>query len=91
MAKGIKRFLLIIVAACVLFIAYYGFAIVKFGLGIQDNQQSADDLTTNDLGSENEDEVYTPPTWEGTDRVNILLLGGIQGRAPVMSREQIRC
>lgn len=77
MAKGIKRFVLILFAAAALFIAYYGFSFVKFGLGINDNKPQAEENHTGGNEQQSgEEDSYTPPKWEGTDRVNILVMGG---------------
>src|SRR5690625_4642409 len=82
MAKLFKRFLLAASILVVAFIAYYGYSFIQFGLGIQDKpeaetpeiQTPLDKDTDNRKPSESEEP--TLPEWEGSERVNILLLGG---------------
>lgn len=76
MAKGIKRLGLILVAAALLLIAYYGFSFVKFGIGIHEHNQPQAGNNPSAGSKQQGEEEYVPPKWEGTDRVNILVLGG---------------
>lgn len=52
-------------------ISFYSFSIIQFGKDIQDppSQKQSNESV------EDQDPVEPPPEWEGTERVNVLLLG----------------
>jgi LCP family protein required for cell wall assembly len=52
-------------------ISFYGFSIVQFGKDIQD--PPSDRQSNESTGDK--DQTEPPPEWEGTERVNILMLG----------------
>ncbi|MDP5274889.1 LCP family protein [Chengkuizengella axinellae] len=65
---------LIIFTPILIFIVYYVSSLVSLG---QDLNKDKGESAFGDLGNdENGDPIYSPPEWEGNERVNILLLGG---------------
>ncbi len=69
----------IIISLCVLIIGiliYYSYFIFNFGKGIKEAEQQKLPNQINEKENENQTKQQeAPPPWEGTERVNILLLG----------------
>ncbi len=76
---------LVLVLALVLWIGYYVYSILAFGNNIQSGN---DDSPFKQFEEEQTDaDKNEPPEWDGTERVNVLLLGGdsrglAEGEAP---------
>lgn len=64
-----------LVAAVVGIVGYYGYSFIDFANDKPEESRFAK-FNPNGAGKTPDTVKYTPPKWEGTERVNILLLGG---------------
>lgn len=75
--KTLLSLLILLIVGVFAYGGYYVYSILNFGNRISDGQSAIDEYERQ-IREENPD-LYVPnepPTWEGTERVNILLLGG---------------
>jgi LCP family protein required for cell wall assembly len=75
--KSLKWIAVAFAAIVICTIGYYGYAFYDFGVDIHENNKKEENLPPAvSPQPTSQQEVYTPPKWEGKERVNILLLGG---------------
>ncbi|WP_274363045.1 LCP family protein [Paenibacillus thermotolerans] len=76
--KTWKTAMWVLIAAFVGIVGYYGYSFFDFANDSHEESRFAQfDKPNGNIGKDTPDTVqYTPPKWEGTQRVNILLLGG---------------
>nr|WP_308862378.1 LCP family protein [Paenibacillus radicis (ex Xue et al. 2023)] len=77
MARKLKWSLLSVVILLLGVLGYYTYAFVNFSNKIQSKPEGSkffNTLSTHSLSKTSE--TFTPPKWEGKQRVNVLLLGG---------------
>ncbi|CAG7648934.1 Polyisoprenyl-teichoic acid--peptidoglycan teichoic acid transferase TagU [Paenibacillus solanacearum] len=75
MARTFKWFFIMLGLALIAGIGYFTYSFLHFANNIQSRPETTKfgGITAKQIGMT---EVYTPPKWEGKQRVNILLLGG---------------
>lgn len=77
MNKKLKRYLfafvIVLAVTAIGAVSYYGFSFYQFAKGIHEDNN--DPLFEDKDDNTPESEKYAPPEWEGSERVNILLLG----------------
>lgn len=73
MRKKVKWIILILSISIAGIAVYYGYTVIKFGMNIHEGSGDSrfDKFRDNEQGASDQ-----PPEWKGTERVNVLLLGG---------------
>lgn len=67
---------LALVLAFVIYGVYYAYSFYSFADDIYDNSKDIPTMDTAPIGGGEPVPIPAPPEWEGTERVNVLLLGG---------------
>ncbi|WP_312111177.1 LCP family protein [Brevibacillus reuszeri] len=75
MLKKLKRITLLILIFCLGIVGYYTYSFAQFAMTISKPKVVASGNTSQESEVQ-KPPVYELPEWEGTERVNILLLGG---------------
>ncbi|OXM86485.1 LCP family protein [Paenibacillus rigui] len=76
MVRKIKWTLLTLLLLLLVGVGYYTYAFLHFANNIQSKPEGKIFGTVTSKGTSKPAESYTPPKWEGKQRVNVLLLGG---------------
>lgn len=76
MRQKAKWLMLILAGSIAGLVLYFGIPIIQFGMGIHDSNGDSRFDSVRDRNPDTQQNTFTPPAWEGKERVNILLLGG---------------